>query len=197
LRERVAFRTASQSAVHLDSPLLTESVLINPLTYYWQDGMSLEAAPAAKHSAFHYYLTAAFQPWKWLRLLTGRTRIGVGGAVRLLLERWRMRREARGMTGVAGARGPGHPPPGDLAADLDRVAAAGRRLTFVFSRPGPEHGILTFHAGRRVKKLLRDGKLGVCFIDGADHTFSRSGPRRALIEAVADHLVRRYGRGRG
>ena len=36
---------AFQSAAQLTDPALIESILINPLTFFWRDGMSLEAGP--------------------------------------------------------------------------------------------------------------------------------------------------------
>jgi hypothetical protein len=34
--------------------------------------------------------------------------------------------------------------------------------------------------------------MSASFVDGADHTFTRRAPRRALIETIADHLSCRY-----
>jgi alpha-beta hydrolase superfamily lysophospholipase len=183
---------AFQAAVHLSSPLLVESVLINPLTFYWQDGTPLDAPAEVRRQALGYYLASALRPGRWLRLLSGRSRIGLAGAARLLLEHWRQRPAGRG-PGLDGPGGlQGHPPGGDLAADLGRVARAGRRLTLVFARSDPGYGLLTFQAGRTVRRLRRAGALGLSFIDDADHTFSRRAGRGRLLDAIASGLLGRY-----
>jgi pimeloyl-ACP methyl ester carboxylesterase len=190
---------ALHSAVSFRDPALVESILINLQNFYWQDGMSLDDPPEVPVATFHYYMSAAMQPGKWLRLLTGRSKIGIAGALRLLVQRWRMGRERRTEAPVAQTEHdlPGHPPPGDLSLALDRAAGAGRHLTFVYSREDPGWSILTFHARRKVRVLRRAGKMDVLFIDGADHTFSTRGSREGLLGVIADHLCRRYPRQRG
>jgi hypothetical protein len=49
-----------------------------------------------------------------------------------------------------------------------------------------------FKASRTVKQLCRAGKMSVHFIENADHTFSRQGPRQAFVDAVAAYLCKRY-----
>jgi dienelactone hydrolase len=190
---------AFQSVVHLRSPALVECVLLNAQDFYWQEGISLDDPPTLPVAALHYYMTAARQPAKWLRLLTGKSKIGVAGALRLLWQRWRLRRQrpspSPGEEGGCDLRG--HPPQGDLAADLGRAASAGRHLTFAFADSDPGYRILTFHAARKVKQLSRAGKIDVLFVGDADHTFSMRGPRAKLIEVLGDHLCRRYGQGAG
>src|SRR5262249_48860622 len=86
---------AFQSAARLSSPMLIESVAINPLTFYWKDGMSLEAAPAKRLEAYRACLTAVFQPRKWFRVLSGRSKLGITGVLKRLLDGWRLRGRSR------------------------------------------------------------------------------------------------------
>lgn len=189
--------TAFQSAAQLSSPVLVESVLINPLTFYWREGMSLEACPALLQKSFQECMTSVWQPRKWLKFLSGRSKIGVTGAMKLLAQRWRRRpvrdqRVAVDACEAAPSNAPSHPLHEDLPGDLDRVAKAGRRLACFFARSDPGYGILMHHARRKVDKLRRAGTLNVDFVENADHTFSQRAARRALEEAIAEHLVRRY-----
>ncbi len=68
---------AFQSAARLPSPALVEALPINPLTFCWRDGMSLEASPAERLKHFRERITAALQPRKWLKLLSGRSKLGI------------------------------------------------------------------------------------------------------------------------
>jgi alpha-beta hydrolase superfamily lysophospholipase len=188
---------AFQAAAQLSDPALIESVLINPPTFYWREGMKLGASAATRIQVFQECLTSAAQPGKWLKLLSGRSKLGIGGALRVLLERWRLRRPPapeppRPERDKAPDTFPSHPLKDDLPGDLGRVARAGRHLACFFARNDPGYGVLTLYAGREVNDLCRAGKMSLCLLDGADHTFSRRAPRRALADAITEHLVRRY-----
>ena len=78
---------AFQSAAQLANPVLVESVLINPLTYFWKDGMSLDHTQNGRLNAMHYYLNAVLDPKKWLRLLSGNSQLGIIGGVKMLVRR--------------------------------------------------------------------------------------------------------------
>jgi predicted alpha/beta hydrolase len=188
---------AFQSAVQIANPVLVESVLINPLTFFWKDGMSLEASPATEIAKFHYYRNAALQPGKWLKLLCGRTKTGIGGALLNLVQHWRRSHQFEQDATVQGNNHPtsggvSHPQHNDLPADLERVARRGRQLACFFAKSDPGYSILNFHAKRKVHELLQAGKMRVFFCDGADHTFSHSVSRQAVAMAICDYLVQRF-----
>lgn len=188
---------AFQSAAQFDDPELVESILINPLTFYWCEGMSLETAPTIELIREHYYLASALQPAKWLKLLSGRSHIGIGGALRLVGRKLRFNHRERSIPAEACAtarriNGPSHPLTEDLTDDLRRIAASGRQLSMYFSTTDPGYSILTGQAGRQVRRMLRSGQLQTTFIENADHTFSRQQARRTLIQSMSHHLRQRY-----
>jgi alpha-beta hydrolase superfamily lysophospholipase len=187
---------ALQSAAQLSDPALVESVLINPLTFFWKEGMSIEADPAARLRSSHDYMASAWQPGKWLKMLTGRSKLGIAGALRMLVDHWRLRKPSgRASTkdhGPAPYAFPTHPPREDLPGDLARLEKAGRHVACFFATTDPGYRILTFYAGKKVNAMRRSGRMSVRFMDGADHTFSRRTARQALAQALIDHLCRRY-----
>jgi alpha-beta hydrolase superfamily lysophospholipase len=187
---------AFQSAVQMRHPMLVESVLINPLTYYWKEGMSLEASPAKAFDAFNYCMNAALQPTKWLKMLTGQSRLGIVGAFKVLMRRWFA--GGRDPSDGAGeeAAEPGHPLRQDMPADLERIVAAGRQLACFFSRADPGYPMMMFHAKSKANQLRRAGKLYVSFIENANHTFSGRVPREILVQSVCQYLCGRYPPGR-
>ena len=145
----------------------------------------------------HYYLTSALQPAKWLKLLSGRSHIGIAGALRLVGRRMRFNRRSRDSAAVEDfcadqANGPSHPRTNDLTGDLRRIAASGRQLSMYFSTTDPGYRILTSQADRQARRMIRSGQLKTTFISNADHTFSRQGARRKLIQAMSAHLRQRY-----
>jgi len=188
---------AFQSAAQLSRPILVESVLINPLTFFWREGMSLQSSTVAQLQSFQDGMTSLRRPGKWLKLLSGRSKIGILGAIRMLLARWRLGNRSRHQTAArseeAISDGPlSHPLHEDLPDDLERVSKAGRYLSCFFARSDPGYGLLMLGAKQKVKELLRAGRMSLYFFDDADHTFSRRPARRALAQAITDHLGRRY-----
>ena len=171
---------AFQAAAQLTNPVLVESVLINPLTFFWKEGMSLEtAADAQRLQSFQECMTALWQPGKWWKILSGKSKLGITGILKILQDRMRLRfRFAPKVTpsNCDSTREPfpTHPVQEDLPGDLERIEKAGRHLACFFASSDPGYGLLTFHARRKVKELLRAGKMSVFFIDNADHTFSQA-----------------------
>ncbi len=188
---------AFQSAAQLSNSILVESIPINPLTFHWREGMSLDASPAEKIQLLRSCMKSIWDPRKWLKVLSGRSKIGVLGVMRMLMERWRLRTPSvrnDSVSPCADARDgfPSHPLQDDLPGDLVRIERRGRHLTCVFARSDPGYSLLLFLAGRKVNELCDRGRMKLFFIDDADHTFSRQGRRRALEETLTEHLCRRY-----
>lgn len=186
---------AFQSAAQFDDPDLVESVLINPLTFFWRDGMTLETAPTLDLIEQHYYLSSVLDPKKWLRLLTGRSSVGLRGVAKMAWRRLgfgRRRNPQQHLRPCECPRGPLHPVVDDLTGDLKRVVTRGRHLMMVFSAEDPGYGILTYKAGRQARRMLRAKQLETAFIENADHTFSRQAARSLMIATLGEHLCGRY-----
>lgn len=186
---------AFQSAAQLSDPMLVESVLINPLTFFWKTGMTLDSAPIHDVLAKNYYLNVIRRPEKWLKLFSGRSRTGWLKAGRLLLSFLKKKRKKPAPINRhhgGSATEPGHPAQDNLPADLVRVASAGRQLSMYFAKSDPGYRLLTNRAAREVRKQQKSGNLQISFIDEADHTFSRRVTRQALIERIANDLLQRY-----
>ena len=167
------------AALDSEAPIV-ESVLINPLTFYYQRGMSLDQ-PARQYGQWQWYMRSARRVDRWAKLLRGQVQIGA--IFRAVAQRFRdelgtLRRRRRG---------------DDLDGDLRRISASGRKITFVFSRFDPGYDILMFNAAPAVKHLRRNGTLQLWRIDDADHTFQTRHSREVMIDSVTRHLAERYG----
>lgn len=189
---------AFQAAAQLSSPLLIESVLINPVTFHWNEGMSLawNRSPAVRIQSMRAHFAGVWQPRKWWMLLSGRSTLGIRGAVDMLVERWKLKKLAfpkafSGNTTVCESL-PSHPLQQDLPGDLQRIVELGRHLSCFFASSDPGFDSLMFYARRKVEEMRRAGRMDVHFIPGGDHTFSRRVPRATLLEAITEHLCRRY-----
>jgi pimeloyl-ACP methyl ester carboxylesterase len=185
---------AFQAAVQFPTgavPEIAASFVINPLTFHWQEGMTVESAQSIKFQAFRESMASAGQPSKWFKLLTGRSKLGIKGALRVLLDRWHLTRQRQTANGTSeDASEKGHPKTNDLPGDLARIVKNKRTLAFFFARSDPGYDILTFYARRQVDEMTRAGQMRIHFIENADHTFSQKAAREGLIEGVVAGLRR-------
>jgi alpha-beta hydrolase superfamily lysophospholipase len=157
-------------------------VAINPATFSWKEGMSLDfdfkaykVAEEAKR-----YSENAFRLASWKKLLRGNmnrrdaAEIVVRHGAGILSDR------ARDL-----ARRFGHRFPEDLASDLDEIAGRGVGIHFVFARDEPGMDLLHVLAGRAVTRLARAGKLTIDVIDSPGHTFTAVWAQDALIARLS------------
>jgi dienelactone hydrolase len=188
-----AFQEAAQSR----NPDLVDAILLNPLTYHWHEGMSIDRASLRDLEVENYYTQAMLDPRKWRKLLTGRSRTGLVGAIKIGLRKLFVRpAPLPEMDGHArpttDAEIPSHPPTSVVRSDLSRIRAAGRRVAFWFAPREAGHTMLLLEAKRLVRELVAAGTLSIDHIPGADHTFSNQAPRRLLIDKLVAHLASRY-----
>lgn len=165
--------TAFHAGLELEHLVIPELVLINPLTFRWEEGMSLETSVLARNAL--HYTKAARDPRRWLKLLSGRVnfrnlvRASFGYAASLAKSYYDAMREPL----RAGAA--------PLTRDLTRLFRLGRRVTLVLAEGEPGHALLMNGARRAATQGLRAGKIRLYKIAGTDHTFSRSSARGELI----------------
>lgn len=197
-----------QFAAQNDDPTVLESLLINPLTFYWRDGMQVEDAGNLKWNTWLTYVDSALQWDKWRRLLTGKNRHGFVGTfkkfargVGLWPSAAPAASQAAGVLSNSGDSTPdldtasefgGHPQRDHVRADLARIERSGRQLTMFFADSDPGPLILKMRAGRKSRQMQRDGRLTLQYFPDSDHTFSVARARDALIRELTLHLERRY-----
>ena len=179
------------AANDLDDVNIVESVLINPLTFYWEKGMDLDASPALHFSKWNWYKTALKNPTSWFKLIKGQ--IAYRALFKTLLKRIKVvlasRRKALESTkDFADDEKPEH----NLSYDLMHIAGKNTHISFVLARSDPGYDILLTSAGKVAKKLLKKKKMDLYFIEDADHTFSKLKPRCDAINSILKHLTRRY-----
>ena len=191
---------AFQSAVQLPHSALIESILLNPLTYFWKDGMSLTASPTQRLQVWYYYWGIIFNKANWRQLLSGKNGMGITAAMQRFYQRLFPANTAKASPPSASkALTPsphadyGHPPKENLKADLKRVTAASRKLALFVSENDPGHFLLMFHARRTATQMIRSRQMQYFSINNADHTFSTESARHALKLKLADYLNSRFG----
>jgi pimeloyl-ACP methyl ester carboxylesterase len=189
---------AFQAAVQLDDPTLVESVLINPLAFYWKDEMD-QNDPAVREQLEEYWrLARGFDAQRVWRFVSGRGDLSYLGALRQVgraISRRVCRKLQPRQPEVAIVRTAGHlghPETEDLASDLRQVVQKHRRLSMFLSLGDPGLAMMKAHARREVKRLLKSGTLTVQRIPKSDHSFTRRSPRNELIDRLGEHLAQAY-----
>lgn len=161
-----------------------EILLINPLTYYYTPGMSLDN-PLQHRTVRNAksYVQSARRPENWHRLLTGRInyRRLAGFALRVTLRFF-----MNGIRKVAAlwTRHPLSPMDEDLAG----LQRRGLRISYVFSDTDPGYWIARVDSPNTFRKMVSSGESEVIFIKDADHTMSRAHNRTDLIAALRRHF---------
>jgi alpha/beta superfamily hydrolase len=181
--------TAFHVGAAVDLPSLQAALLLNPLTFFWTPGMSLEI-PSAHRTVrdAKYYAQSVRNPGKWLKLVKGQADLGY--IIKFVIQRTTslVRRFWSDSLELVGVRSSGR-----LASDLSRYGMRGRAIDFVFSRDDPGFELLN-SGGRWVAgRLRRRGLSTVQFIEGADHTFSRKAWRDDVIDQIVAQAIRRFG----
>ena len=166
---------------------LNRILLVNPETFRWSEGMTLEDIdPAAVVMTGKVYGERMRSWTSWKKLFTGRADVA-WIARRLWL---RMVLSAAGTLRGAlrwfnvGSRN-------DLGTELQRLAARGVQMTMVFSGGEPGIALLSMEAGAAIHRL--GDRFHMHIIENADHTFSRSASRAQLQEVLSGELFKHSG----
>jgi pimeloyl-ACP methyl ester carboxylesterase len=165
-------------------PIAT-ALAVNPVTFVWKDGMSLDAPfrePQVVMIAAAYR-ESLLDPKKWRKLVLGRVNLVVAANVIVRrLARW-LQVRAR-----AFARLLRIPLMDDLATDLKTACDHGTRLEFIFAEGDSGRTILQEQAGPALNSLVRAKKVGVTAVADADHAFSSEAARRNLMAVLEQRL---------
>ena len=164
-------------------------VAINPLVFHWKPGHSLDPReqPFGQIAIAARARRALLDPRRWWKLLRGRANVRVIAGAFAARAGLALRLRAREL-----ARLVRWPLQDDLAAELAATCARGVALQFVFSSNEPGLPLLRAEAGRIGARLEREGRLEVCEVAHADHTFAAVAGRRGLHAALDMLLDRRW-----
>ncbi|MEZ4414013.1 MAG: alpha/beta hydrolase [Gemmatimonadales bacterium] len=157
--------------------------VVNPLVFFWKDGMTLAYPPFQMVQAAAQYQQSAMRLDKWLKLLRGQVKL------RPILEVLAHRAADRA-TGLVRnlRRAIGLPPAEDLGRELEEVVARGTALRFVFSVGDPGEALLRVGAGWVLPRLERSGQVPIAYLPDCDHSLSASWMHELLWQELTGGL---------
>jgi len=160
-------------------------LMINPQNYFWESGKrldELQLAEVVRNPSL--YRQHMFSITAWTRMFTGE--VNVWRIVKVAIQRAQLMLESvfRDLARYLRIR-----LPRDLGYELELITARGVRVVFVFARGEPGVRLLKLQAGSTVRKL--GDSCRVHLLDGGDHVFTRSEPRRQMENVVSEELFAR------
>jgi len=160
-------------------------VMINPLTFFWKDGMSLDEKLADQRviAGAAYYRKNVFSAETWRKMFRGE--VNVLNVAQVVLSRFYVsfRHTMRDVARVLRLH-----LDDDLGRELEHVAGRGTNMVFVFADHEPGIELLRLQGGSTVGRLRGRHKLEVKIIPGADHTFTGWAARQQLVAYLAAAL---------
>ena len=173
--------TVFHAGLELADDPIEEIVMVNPMQFYWVEGMSLDTS--RKFEDMVQYRRSMRDWRRWLKLARGdvnfrRLAEVVASQARTQAHAW----ANAFLEAFVPERGP------RLARDLRKLFAMRRRVTLFVSEGDPGRDILLAGAKLTARRAIRDGRIRLQTIPEADHTFSQWKARRDVIARICGHL---------
>jgi alpha-beta hydrolase superfamily lysophospholipase len=159
-------------------------IAINPLTFFWKEGDSLETAPHQVVATAARHASALTSLGSWRKLARGE--VHVAAAMRNLV-RYAAGRLLDGTRHIS--RRIGLPLRGDLGVELEAVARRGIAQRFVLASGDPGLTLLRHQGGAVVTELRKRGALAIDIIEGPNHTFTPLWSQAALCAVLTSALA--------
>lgn len=167
---------------------LQHVVLINPVTFFWRTGMSLDVSYAKVMNEADRYAGSARSLEKWKKLLRGEVNVKYVAKVmgRRVLARGKSEaREVGRRVGVQIGD--------DVGFEIEKAIGNGAQLHFFFADQDPGYKMLREEGGSVVPAAQARGKLTIDVIERADHTFTARWAQAQLTDAIFARLMHNEG----
>jgi pimeloyl-ACP methyl ester carboxylesterase len=175
----LAFHTA------MEDSRVAGQILINPQTFEWKEGDSLELSIRKSYKSTRYYLSAILERKMWAQALRGK--VDFRGVAGVLGERYAIR--AGAWMRALWARGLRRPPP---RTDIERAFCAlsdrGLESLLVFGSSDGGLDMIEKHLGREACRMRGRKNLRLAIVAGADHTFTEGASQRELGALVTSFV---------
>lgn len=180
------------ASIDITAEQIVECVLINPLTFYWKEGMSLAIPSEAHYRQWNDYMISLRKWDKWLKLLKGG--VSISEIVNTVAERIQIliSVKVKALKKKFSGKKPEQTTQRDLNEDLNKIAILNRHISFVFSDRDPGYDLLMTNAKSAVNKLKKQDALSLQVVSNADHTFSKNAARSVVMDRLTSLLETRY-----
>jgi pimeloyl-ACP methyl ester carboxylesterase len=183
------------SVVQIENEPIVEAILLNPVVYYWEEGMTMDVNPSQEFSQFAYYLDMARQWQKWAKFFTGKVSYKeIFGTVFSVLKTrlpW-LNPKPKVKEPTSQDTNDQSESSGDLAGDILKTVENKRRMTFVFTAREPGEMQLNTYAKRPVRKGNRLGLITRYRGTMVDHNLVTKEAQDYVLGTLLDHMSERH-----
>jgi alpha-beta hydrolase superfamily lysophospholipase len=172
----------------LGDPKVAGALMINPQTFHWREGDSIEVARRDNYKEALHYRRSALDPERWAKALRGD--VDFKHVFAVLASRVRIVAETKLKAIVDDARGTDE---ARLPRTFRALVDGGTDAFLIFSRDDPGLDYIEVHLGDRGRRLAGRPNFRFEVIDGPDHTFTPLWAQRRLLEMLTEHLTSRFG----
>jgi pimeloyl-ACP methyl ester carboxylesterase len=166
----------------LEDPRVVAQVMINPQTFEWHEGDSLDVNRKLEYKSFRFYLRAALREETWSRLIHGEVnRKGIFSelAMRGLT---RMRTSLEQLLNSRFREN-------KILSNFKTLRSRKIQMLLIYSQEDPGLDELALHVGPDAQLLRPYRNFRFELIDGPDHTFTPVWSQRRLEEIITAYLV--------
>ena len=176
----VGLCSGAYTAFHVGvaDPRVAGVVLINPLTFHWREGDSLEVRTRRTLKSKRFYARAVRQRENWARLVRGDVHLG---AVAAGLARRAIVATARKLSASAGAS--------DVERGFRAMDRRGTSMLLVFGIEDGGIDVIEAYLGADARRMNDAKHFAMVTLDGPDHTFTALHWQRHLISMLTRHFV--------
>jgi alpha-beta hydrolase superfamily lysophospholipase len=173
-------------------PRVSGVVLINPLTFHWTEGDSLEIRMKKSFGSTEQYKRRLFMAETWRRVLTGK--VGVTALTAEASRRIKRRAMHEAKSILARVTG-GIAEATDIERGFRRMSARGTSSLLVLGSEDGSRDVIEDHLGKDAASMKDVPGFVMEVWAGTDHTFTPLWAQRRLTRLVLDYLIKNSSEG--
>lgn len=164
-------------------------LLVNPPTFHWREGDSLELRTRKSFQATSFYKRRALSLETWRRALRGEVHVR---AVTTELARRALAR-GRSTANEALVRWKIKREPDDIARGFQQICERGADALLIYGSTDGGVDVMEEHLGVGARKVAHAQTFHLEIVEGTDHTFTPRAAQDLLTSRLTEHLVTRFG----
>lgn len=162
-------------------------VMLNPQTFEWKEGDSLDVGRKLEYKSFRFYLRKALQQETWSRLLQGR--VHWQGILRALTERV-LKNARTSLQQIATTLIENRAAENKVWNKFKELLERNIHMYLVYSQEDPGLDEFALQLGKEAARLQYYRNFKLELIDGPDHTFTPLWSQRRVEELITTYLMR-------
>jgi alpha-beta hydrolase superfamily lysophospholipase len=166
------------------------ALMVNPQTFHWKDGDSLEIGQRNQILSTSFYQRALLDPDTWRRAITGDIDFRTIG--RAMADRAKHRAELELKRLLTKAQLISPDSWVDVGQSFQQLLDRGTTTHLIYSANDEGIDHLSSQVGSRLKRLRKHERFNYTLIDGPDHTFTQIWAQARLQEVLVEQLSRRF-----